>query len=522
MTDELLLGIDIGGTNIRAVLFSSTGEQIFRHAMPTAPAYVQWDDPTKPDIALDGELLWQIVSQVCLEIGNYIHENSLILRGIAVAGVGCSTVCVDQNDQVLFPIYRYFTGGDQVYQQYVELLGAETYYEITGYPLEQINLAFSLAHFKNDYPHKYAQIEAVLSVSDFINLKLCGERSWENSTATSLGFWDHRNNSWWEQFLNHQELDANQFGEPVWGGTKIGVLRSSAAESTNLPLGTPIVSGGHDYLCAALAAGCIQKNSLLNIIGTYEIVASFHDVPQTGKFTRGHRTFMDKHVVPNLYSFSTERVGSIQFDWVRDLIAPHKQLSEKNWAVIYNEIKQLPAPFQHTKEIFIPYVLGQLFPHHKPYVKGGFVGVSEASTAAALLRAAIEAMCFESKRMVNFHTDLFSGFDQIVAVGGASRSDDWLQIKANILNTTIQTPNIVETTAFGAALLAGIGTGVYQNATEAVKIAANQSMREFTPQPEVVQLYADVYQQVYLPLTQFTAQIDFQMEEISKKYYDQI
>ena len=173
MYNEILLGIDIGGTNIRAGLFSSKGEQVYMHSLPTLPAYVNWDDPTKQDIALDGEIIWRIVCQVCQKIGNYLIENKLVLRGIAVAGVGCSTVCVDQSNKPLFPIYRYFTGSDLYYRQYVEMLGKKKYFEITGYPLEKINLAFSLANLKNEHPKKYAQIDAVLSVSDFINLKMC-------------------------------------------------------------------------------------------------------------------------------------------------------------------------------------------------------------------------------------------------------------------------------------------------------------------------------------------------------------
>ena len=187
------------------------------------------------------------------------------------------------------------------------------------------------------------------------------------------------------------------FENPVWGGTKIGVLHAAASKSTNLPLGTPIVSGGHDYLCAALAAGSIKEGSLLNVIGTYEIAASFHASPETRKFTDNHRTFIDMHVIPHLYSFSTERIGSIQFDWVSNLIHTEGRSDETNWGVIYDKIDQLPAPFCRTKELFVPYILGKLFPNQKAHVRGGYLGVSGDSTPASLLRAAIEAICFEFK-----------------------------------------------------------------------------------------------------------------------------
>ena len=125
MYNEILLGIDIGGTNIRAGLFSSKGEQVYMHSLPTLPAYVNWDDPARQDIALDGEILWRIVCQVCQKIGNYLIENKLVLRGIAVAGVGCSTVCVDQSNKPLFPIYRYFTGSDLILSTICRNIGSK-------------------------------------------------------------------------------------------------------------------------------------------------------------------------------------------------------------------------------------------------------------------------------------------------------------------------------------------------------------------------------------------------------------
>jgi xylulokinase len=521
MNCEILLGIDIGGTNIRACLFSCEGEQVYMYSQPTMPAYVKWDDPTRQDIALDGEILWQIVCQVCKNVGNFINENGLILRGAAVAGVGCSTVCLDQNNKPMFPIYRSFTGSDTLFQQYFDELGPKKYYEITGYPLEKINLAFSLANFQIESPKRYAQIDAILSVSDFINFKLCGERNWEYSTSTSFSIWDHRSDSWWRKFLNDQELDENLFGNPVWSGTKIGVINTKAAENTHLPLGTPIVSGGHDYLCAALAAGCIKEDSFLNIIGTYEIVASFHASPETRKFTEYHRTFIDKHVIPHLYSFSTERVGSVQLDWVSNLIFSNGQSNESNWDAIYDEINQLPDPFSHTNEIFVPYVLGKLFPSQIHYVRGGYLGVSADSTPASLLRATIEAICFESKKMIGFQSEIFGSFDQVIAVGGATQSDFWIQTKANILNKLIKVPQIIETTAYGAALLAGIGAGVYKNADEAIKVSSNQPMKEFTPQSELNKIYEEIFHTVYIPLTKMSEKMDLTIEEISRKYYDQ-
>lgn len=520
---DLLIGIDIGSTNVKCAVYTAEARLLFASARPTYNAYRVWDLPNGRQKALDAELVWHLVCEASQEAAKHLGIQGLAaVKGLAVASVGCAPVLVDEKDKSLYPVLGQDLGVPKLYEQYERQTGPETYFAITGYPLESSGTGFGLAALSESDPAGFSRVQAILSVADYINLKLTGVRSREYSTAASMSLWDQRSSTWWKDFLDDIGLGPERLGKPVWSGTYLGDVTSLAAQETGLPEGTGVHLGGHDYLCAAFATGCTSPTSILNVTGTYEIMASFHAEPQNRREIADHRAMIDHHVFPNRYSLMVEAIGAGQTEWLRRTLAvPDKsgQVRLPEWGPLFAALESLPGSLGSTPEIFIPQIYGRHFPVRQTDVRGGYIGLTNRTTSVSLLRATIEGLAFQARQMLDYQLELCSsGKPRVVVVGGASRTRTWMQIKADVFGIPVSVPRTQEATALGAALLAGVGAGVYADYEEASRAAVGQGEDVYKPDPERSAFYTEVFHEVYLPLVETFQQVDQKLSRLAAGY----
>ena len=512
---EILVGIDVGTTNVKCGIYRADGRSIGAGTTPTRAAARLWDTPFGRFEAGDAAALWPLVGAVCREAAQTLGapERSAI-RGIAVSGVGCTAVCVDAGDRPLYPL-QFGDTAPALFETYQREMGPDRYQATTGYPLEPDNTAFQLARLRELDPHGYRQIAAVLSVSDYVNLRLTGLRAREPSTAASMALWNQADNTWWQEFLDALQLGPEVLGSPVPSGRLLGPLTAAAAMETGWPEGTPVYLGGHDYLCAALAAGCTTPATLLNISGTFDIVAAFQDTPDVRRTEQ--RTIVDHHVVPGMYSVMAEAVGGGQAEWLRrQLLGAGSGGGTAGWERLLDELGALPPPFTATREAFVPHLFGRWSPSREDASYGSYVGLSGDSTGASLLRATIVGTCFQSRQILDGLRQIVPQTTGPLRMVGGGRHPAWMQIKADALGLTLAAPRIHEASALGAALLAGIGAGVYRGFEEASRVSAAFGADIYEPAAGARAAYDQAYRTVYPFLLDAMRHVDERLSRLGE------
>lgn len=500
MENEVLIGIDIGSTSLRCCLFDRKFNLLHSVTKPTKLIFTHYEkDVNDTDVCWDANWLWDLVHAELIELAAYVNDKKHQVAGLAISSVGCSSVILDQQGSALYPIFRHFTRPSNLLDRYTNKLGVNGFRNLTGYPLAPTSTAFTLAYLKETSPRRFSKARYLLPVTSFIAYKLTHEVTTDLSIGASFGFWDHPNSSWWKEYLDDMDLSADSLGKVVNGGMFIGKVLNEISDQIKVLDDVPVFSGGHDYLCAGLAAGCFNQDQVFNIDGTFEIMASFSNMPLIRSSNDNTRSITDIHVMPNVFSLMVERVGAGQIEWVINL------LYGGNWGIIpWDEVfsgSEASANTINENEFFIPYVYGRLFPEFKDGVLGGFLGLGQNTTREKLLKAAIIASCYESKKMFDYQRKIGKrDFPRIVTVGGTTRNQSWIQTKANILGKEIFVPGIDQPSGLGAAMLAAVGSGLCGSFDEAIEISANLGGISYLPDMVQHHRYMKHFEQTYQPL----------------------
>jgi len=509
---ELLMGIDIGSTSVKCALYNRNAELEFLATQPTTTAYQLGSN-------LNVERLWEITLQVCAEaVGQAKSGKPINVCGIAVSGIGCIPVLLDAQE---IPIVVDVNYEDRMkaFIQFSEKMTPDNFKKITGYPMEFLNSGFLLAAMR---PAEKARIKNVLSVSDFINFKLTGIIKRDFSTALSMATWDYLKNSWWNDFIKEIGLDPDAFGNPVESALPVGPLLDNVAKIIGIPKKTMVYTGGHDYLCAALASNIIPCKEVLNVAGTVEIMASLFKDSDLLLEDGSIRSKKDHHIIPWHYSYMIEAPGAGQVEWLRNNILAKPGAGPENIPKLepyFEGLSGLPPAFSQTRELFIPQIYGRLLPKSNMQLTGAYLGLNFMSTGLSVFKATIEGLCFQAKLMYEKQKEVLKNQNvKFKSVGGGSRNTIWNQIKANILDTTIHIPNVKEASALGAALLAGIGAGIYKDFNEAGSIAEALGEEVIMPVPRVSAMYQEIFEDVYLPSVNALETIDYKIMGIINKY----
>ncbi len=520
-----LIGIDIGTTNVKCIAANLSGHCVFSAKVSSDAAYKIIQKATCRQRVLDGNSLWGIVSRVCRDVMRSIknYYSDLPILGIGVASVGCSFLMLDKNFRQLF--YDDTHNINNLYKKIKTNYSEEEYFIGTGYSLESGSAIFRIANALENKPSLSSQVYSILSVADYINYRLTGEIVNEYSTACSWGMWDINNNVWCKDLLSGLGISKKVFSQPLESGVEVGFVHSAAAKSTELPKSTPVFTGGHDYLCASYSTGCIGGSGILNVLGTYEMVATFHDYALNKPQYSKKRTLIDHHVYPKKFSFTTETSSAGQTEWLKKILTStcNKSKIDLEWNEIFKSLNNITKSFNKgtNREIFIPRVNSPSFPNLMNNTTGGYFGTTSQTTPVDMLRATIEGLCFLSKDMFEYQMEVNKDRNPCVTVvGGGSNSNYWLQTKADILGLKLTVPRIYEATALGAALLAGVGAKIYSGHDEATRVTSSCNKDEFIPDPDRSQLYIEIYQRVYLPLSDYLQDLDDIMLNINKRSYE--
>ncbi|NLF28963.1 MAG: hypothetical protein GX592_13790, partial [Clostridiales bacterium] len=329
-----------------------------------------------------------------------------------------------------------------------------------------------------------------LCYEDYILWRLGAEPVSSYSTASKTMYFDIHRLRWCDALLDACGLRAEQLPTPVPSGMRVGALSREISALTGIPAGVSLVSGGFDQACCALSCGVIHPGDVLDTTGTNEILFfALGSEQKRGLLDCGMN--YSQHVVPDVFSsYAMIFNAGGAFRWCRDALfgdlASH--------AHVYDEMTggMSDAP---ERILFLPFLSGIGTPELDSNAKGAFLGLTLSASRFDLAQSILEGVTFEMR----YNLELVRGLtdrpvDTLTAVGGATKSDYWLQLKSDVNNVPLAVPVGLEPGACGAAMLAGIGCGAFANAEQAVSACQrHRTHREFFPRPERVRLYEEAY-----------------------------
>lgn len=515
MTD-CICGIDIGGTSVKVMICDIQENILSFEKTSTLSAYKNIDGKTLdtgPQRAFDGEILWEItektIRRAMLNLASDCHVYS-----VAVSSCGCTVILLDKNGRQIDLI----VSEEQLLEEisiYRKYYTPDVFQKCTGYPMEKENSGFHLSAFCQTEDGK--RIARVLSVDDYILWKLCGKPVRNFSTAVSCGMWDRGKNSWMEFFLERSGLDEAILGRICESGIVVGPVLDEVSKNTGLSKETVVCTGGHDYECAAFACHTLVKNNIFNITGTVDLIATF---AQEGKDIKKEevRHISDKHVIPGYQSNMLEVIGAAQTEWLKNnVVAQASNGFSLTWESYFKQVEKYYNEQIYTTELFIPKIFGTLIPKINSQTYGVFSGLNEKTDSVSLLRAVMEGMALQNRRMLEWIKDDAVNQQRLVIVGGISRNPVWLQMKADILNLDIVSPQTNEASALGAALLGGVGCGLYEGYEQAANVSDGMAVQIYKPQYERVQYYNEIYSEIFLPMEHILEEYDKKRVQINRE-----
>jgi len=345
---------------------------------------------------------------------------------------------------------------------------------------------------RENEPHLYEKVAHVLCAKDYIRLLLTGEMGTERTDASGTLAYDTGGQHWGIDALKKLGIDVGLF--PKEGFTpydKAGEVSAAAAKETGLRAGTPVAYGGGDQAMQSVGNGLYKPGNMIATIGTSGQVMQ---ITQSPVYNEALNTHVFCHVLPDTwFALAAILNAGVALNWFRRNFA--QDLSYKQMDVLAKDI----APGSGGLAFF-PAMMGERTPYLDANTRGMFLGASLAHTKAHFIRAIMEGVTFEMKSGVDILVRDYGEPEYIVASGGGVQSPLWLQMQADIYAKTICIKNVSEQACVGAAIMAGIASGVYAGIEQGCMAAISDELRFIEPNPENVKIYEQFYNEAFCHL----------------------
>lgn len=490
-----LLGIDVSTTATKALLIDESGEIVAVAATeyPFETPHPLWSEQD-PALFWDGAV--RSVRAVLAESGVAARAIAGVgltgqMHGLCALDVAGAAVrpCILWNDQ---------RTADQC-TEITRRVGQERVLQLTGNPVLAGFTAPKILWLAQHEPEHYRRIAHVLLPKDYVRYRLTGAFFSEVSDASGTSLFDVGARRWSDEMLAALEIPGAWLPEVTESPATSARISPEAAAATGLAAGTPVIGGGGDQAAGAVGTGIVREGSISVTVGTSGVVFAQSDAYRVEPAGRLHAFC---HAAPgkwHLMGVMLSAAGS--FRWFRDALGQHERLlAQQTGRDVYDILtaEAAAAPAGCEGLLFLPYLTGERTPHPDPHARGAFVGLTVRHGKAHLARAVLEGVSYGLRDSLELMKALGLITTQVRVSGGGARSAVWRQILADVFNAEIATVNVTEGAAFGAALLAGVGTGVYRTVEDAcVQTIRVTGSTAPSAAAEVYQAYYPRYRALY-------------------------
>lgn len=471
-----LLGIDIGTSGCKCIVIDETG-RVLKQASAEYPLFT----PKPMWTEQDPEAWWSGVLKCLSEL------NEPNVDAIGVTGQMHGSVFLDASGNVVRPALLWNDQRTVAECEEIErTLGRDTLFKIAKNPMLTGFQAPKLLWLRNHEPSNFAKVAQVLLPKDYIRYKLTGVFATEVSDASGVGLLDVSARQWSKELITSLNFDIDLFPQVVESDEITGHTRGVAS----LADGIPVVGGGGDQAAAAVGTGAVVPGVTSVSLGTSGVVFTSLDQPSHDPSGAAH-VFCHANRAWHAMGVMLSCGGALR--WYRDTLGGGRN---------YNQITASAATTPTGSEglVFLPYLAGERCPHNNPSATGSFTGLHLGHTQAHFDRAVLEGITFGLLDGFRLLKGLGASSTEVRVTGGGAGSDFWVQIIANAFEAPCVLLESDEGPAMGSAILAGVGTGVF----ESVKEAAEQTIRTrkvVQPNESLSQNSYDKFRSVYHSLT---------------------
>ena len=508
---DYLMGIDLGSTSLKAVVYDVDGRAVAAGTRPTEKCHPDVEHPEWT--VWQPEQIWSGTSAAIREALAGVDDRQAV-RAVAVTGMGMDGLPVDGEGRWLYPFISWHdprTAPQRAW--WAEHVGIERTFAIGGNPVWPINSALRIRWMMEHHPQIIARADKWLLIEDFVNFLLTGRRVTDYSMASCTMLFDQRTLRWSDELIAASGIERRLLCEVLPSGTVIGQVTAQASQATGLPQGTPVVLGGHDHLCGALPVGAFQPGRVLDVVGTWEIVTAITARPVLDVRLQRAGMTVQAHVARNRHATWGANVAAEMLEWYcrhwgGDAVEKATHAGGSPWDHLMAQAAVSPPGARGV--MFLPHMSGAGCPMVDPQSLGALVGLSTRAAPGDIVRALVEGLNYQ-------FLDILTAMEQclgirperIMAVGGGTRNRFWMQTKADMAARPIEVPQIEEATPLGAAILAGIGVGLYRDEEDAYQRVYRPGV-VYEPDPARSQQYATgftIYRQLYPALCDISHQL---------------
>ena len=481
-----LLGIDIGTSGCKAAAYGHQGRLVAVAAREYPTRY-----PAPGLAELDSPAVFAALEQVLREVSARTAGDPV--EAVSISSMGEALVPMTWHGEVLGASILSSDGrGGGYVDHLLEVTGKNRFYHINpNIPGVQYSMP-KLCWLRDHDPGLYRNADLFLLWADAAAFWLGAEPATSLSLANRTMLLDLRSADWSAELLWACGLDVAKLAPCVPAGRIIGQVSAAASRRTGLPVGIPIVSGGHDQCCNALGAGVTRKGQIVCGVGTYQCLTPVYDQIPPDDFLLANGLNVEHHVLPELYVSFIYNQGGVLVRWFRDTFAGDLATANSGGGSTFDRlVAEIPAG--PSPVLVLPQFEPTGPPEFLPGCSGMIAGLSTSTTRGEILKAIMEAVALYFVPSLNLLSRMGVTADCLMVTGGGARSDAWMQIQADVLGLRITRPEIIEAGTLGAALLAGLATKVYADASEAVA-ATVRIERVFEPDHGRAAAYREKYE----------------------------
>lgn len=479
-----LIAHDLGTSGDKVTLFSAEGKLIGS----TISAY---DTHYFNDVWVEqnAEDWWQAVGRGTKLLLEQSGIRASEVAAVSFSGQMMGCLCVDSQGNPLRPSIIWADQRAVAQSAAIEeKISQFDFYHITGHRNTPSYGVQKLMWIKENQPEIYEKTAFVLNAKDYIVYKLTGRFCTDPSDANSMACFDINTCTWSEEIIRCAGIDRDKLPEIVPSTYRVGGVTAEAAAFTGLAEGTAVVMGGGDGVVANVGCGSIVPGNTYCCLGTSAWVTTTSEKPI---FDPEMRTVTWAHAVPGLYAPNgTMQYAGGSYSWLKNTICTEeiaRGLAERKSPFTYINQQIETSPIGANGVIFLPYLLGERAPRWDPDVRGSWLGIKPENTRADILRSVLEGVTMN----LGICLDILKShipIEEVTVIGGGAKGDVWQQMLADIWNVRIRVPRLLdEAGSMGAAVLAGVGAGIYQDVSAIYQYMEFVQARE--PRPEATAAY---------------------------------
>jgi xylulokinase len=450
-----VLGIDIGTGGTRAVLIDANGVMLATETAdhpPFATPHPGWAEQDPDD-------WWRAVVAAVKKIFAKFPADSI--AAIGLTGQMHGSVLLDKNHRPLRPALLWCD--QRTEKQCAEItrrIGARRLIDLVSNPAITGFTLPKLLWVRENEPTAWKQVKGILLPKDYIRFRLSGDKASDVADSSGTLLFDVRKRKWSREMIERFDIGFDKLPTVYESIEVTGQVSKQAAKLTGVRAGTLIVAGAGDNASGAIGMGITKPGAVSCTIGTSGVVFAVSDTPRLDPKGRIHTMC---HAIPGRWhNTGVTLAAGLSLKWFKQNFGGGKS---------YEELDDMAAKVADGADgaIWLPYLMGERSPHLDPHARAAFTGLTASHTTAHLTRAVMEGVAFSLRDSLEIFKENGALVSNIRVGGGGSKSPLWSQIQADVYGQKVETLVADEGAAYGAALLAGVGVGIWKSVDDACR-----------------------------------------------------